>query len=94
MPAVRLSFFAFTNFRFEGFWVSVQTCLLKHIFTLNDLSDNAGSQKPQTEPPTHLDGLETFSFMFQIVEAVVAVAVVAELPVSEAVAVSEGQSDT
>lgn len=38
VPAVRLSFFAFTNFRFERFWISVQTCLLKHIFTFNHLS--------------------------------------------------------
>lgn len=40
---------------------------------------------------TRLDGFETFRFVLQVVEAVVAVAVVAELAVGKAVAVPEGQ---
>lgn len=40
---------------------------------------------------TRLDGFETLRFVLQVVEAVVAVAAVAELAVCEAVAVPEGQ---
>lgn len=96
VPTVWFSFFAFTNFRFEGFWVSVQTSLQKH-FGLNYRSDKNKSvwfQIPQTEAPTHLDGFETFCFMYQIIEAVVTVTVITELSVCKAVTVSERGTST
>ena len=34
VPTVWLSLFAFTNFRFEGLWIPVQTRLWKEIFTI------------------------------------------------------------
>lgn len=39
----------------------------------------------------HLYSFETFRFMFQVIEAVVAVTVVAELAVCKAVTVSKGR---
>ena len=37
----------------------------------------------------NLYGFESFRFMLQVIEAVIAVAVIAELPVCKAVAISE-----
>lgn len=60
VSTVRLALFAFTNFRFEGLWISVQT---------------------------RLYGFETFRLVFQVIEAVIAVTVIAELSICKAVTV-------
>lgn len=94
VPPVRLPLFAFTDFRFEGLWIPVQTRLGRNVYTFTgpcDTKQPSNNQTPPTGPALYLYGFEALGFVLQVVEAVVAVAVIAELPVCKAVAVSGGR---
>lgn len=97
VPAVRLALFAFANFRFEGFWVPVETRLRKTQFHLHSSTwqEETRSNNTGHKPRPYLYSFEAFGFMFQVVEAVIAVTVIAELSICKAVTVSgEGKQRT